>query len=288
MGLTQNPSAEHMTASSEVLDAVLGKFAQDHLEFDIAADVNAAVAHVRAPFSFIRTEGFKALCKILLKTSNLQPHRQALAASMRRQLPSVLGLVVTALQSAHAPGFFLSAEADGKAVTVPEQLAALDALQGLLLLLPMARSLASELDLCQVIVSKLTQWPDEGLYAGLDALLVLLASERTSREAFLQCQGIDQVCALIVNKDLDDLVRGKAAEFVNILLTHILVASTSGDEGTASGPLSPASASLRQAVGQQLGDKVADMLAQAVDLRDHERGMEMLHEVTAAAVAMVA
>lgn len=262
--------------SSPAVAELMISLKRERLHREVTLALRTGLRDARANFSFLRIRGLRTILSFLRSVADSDS-----AIRLFRQTQSIPDLQVvpvifqnTLRQSKSDPVLNLDCilSVEPMQITSPatnsEVTLALRVLEGCCLLNKESNVLAHQQKAIKVLLTILLTRGVLEQGACLDALIAIMLDSSANQTDFEACRGIDKITELIKNKQADENIRLKSAEFLLLLIGHVNVRDR------------PPMAGIHSDIRRLLGEKCASLIwaaSQFGSTLDPEQRLTALH-----------
>ncbi|CAK9219305.1 unnamed protein product [Sphagnum troendelagicum] len=219
-------------SSSPVLDLVLA-LTDQRLHREVALSLRQGLRDARSEFCYMRVRGLNALAKFLASSAKSQKIIELFQDSQSYQELQVVPVLFEHTLVPHkwaVKNPDLSATDACTEVESPpstsELTLALRVLEGCCLLDTASQTIASQYSAVSELINLFLAGASQVQKACLDCLLALMLDSSTNQKEFERVHGLRKIADMLRNGHLDGTIRLQIAEFIVVLLGHVLPSST--------------------------------------------------------------
>lgn len=273
---TVESSSSPSSAASAAVEELVASLKQRKVYREVRLALRSGLRDARAEFSFLRVRGLRCLLKFLRSVADSQSTIQLFC--LTQSLPDLEVVPVLFQHSLRETEEDRVANLDHIFSVEPLKLTnpstdtevavALRVLEGCCLIHRQSTILAHQHRAIPVLLNILSTRGVLEQGACLDALIALMLDSTVNQMDFEACNGIEEVAAIIRDKQVEENLRMKCAEFLLLLIGHV--------DGRDMQPM----ASVHDDIRRLLGEKSASLIwaaSQFGSTLDPEERMTALH-----------
>lgn len=273
---TVESSSSPSSAASAAVEELVASLKQRRVYREVRLALRSGLRDARAEFSFLRVRGLRCLLKFLRSVADSQSTIQLFC--LTQSLPDLEVVPVLFQHSLRETEEDRVANLDHIFSVEPLKLTnpstdtevavALRVLEGCCLIHRQSTILAHQHRAIPVLLNILSTRGVLEQGACLDALIALMLDSTVNQMDFEACNGIEEVAAIIRDKQVEENLRMKCAEFLLLLIGHV--------DGRDMQPM----ASVHDDIRRLLGEKSASLIwaaSQFGSTLDPEERMTALH-----------
>lgn len=275
-GVTVESSSSSSSAASAAVEELVASLKQRKVYREVRLALRSGLRDARAEFSFLRVRGLRCLLKFLRSVADSQStiHLFCLTQSLPdlEVVPVLFQHSLRETEEDRVANLDHIFSVEPLKLTNPstdtEVAVALRVLEGCCLIHRQSTILAHQHRAIPVLLNILSTRGVLEQGACLDALIALMLDSTVNQMDFEACNGIEEVAAIIRDKQVEENLRMKCAEFLLLLIGHV--------DGRDMQPM----ASVHDDIRRLLGEKSASLIwaaSQFGSTLDPEERMTALH-----------